>query len=365
MRADGTIEENRMEKVIGQEKRQEKITVIVPVYNARDYLRRCVRSLVGQSWQKLQILLVDDGSTDGSGDLCETLAGEDARIQVIHKENGGVSSARNAGLLVAEGEYVSFVDADDWLKSNMLERLLLEMKEQDCQVAVCGFYTCRSWEEGIMYSVTEKPYESHETEVVEAGTYLQTHILHGDTRCWSKLYERKALQGSTFREDLTIGEDMLFFLELLPGISRILLDSYQGYFYFDNAAGAMQAPFRDSYMDQITCWQEAGKKIDRADTQAWRRVNSILVTSAMLVVNKLAMLSAKERKEKSAYLKRCRQVLRETLPQIVPAEDLDRGYRLKVNAFLLCPGAYLGAYRCLKRWQERLRAREEQDAREP
>ena len=97
------------------------ITVIVPVYNILEYLPRCVRSITAQSYRNLEILLVDDGSTDGTGDLCERLAEEDGRIRVFHKENGGTSAARNLGLAHASGEYVGFVDSDDYIEPDMYE----------------------------------------------------------------------------------------------------------------------------------------------------------------------------------------------------------------------------------------------------
>ena len=100
------------------------ISVIVPVYNRKETLERCVQSLRGQTYPDLEIILVDDGSTDGSGALCNALAREDVRIRVIHKENGGVSSARNAGIEAAKGEYLMFTDSDDYAEAQMAEKLL-------------------------------------------------------------------------------------------------------------------------------------------------------------------------------------------------------------------------------------------------
>ena len=99
------------------------ITVIVPVYNILDYLPRCVHSITAQTYSHLEIILVDDGSTDGTGELCDRLAEEDGRIRVFHKENGGSSSARNLALEHASGEYVGFVDSDDYISPDMYERL--------------------------------------------------------------------------------------------------------------------------------------------------------------------------------------------------------------------------------------------------
>ena len=99
------------------------ISVIVPVYNILDCLERCVNSICGQTWKNLEILLVDDGSTDGTGKLCDLLAEKDDRIRVFHKPNGGSSSARNLGISMAKGKWIGFVDSDDWIEPQMYERL--------------------------------------------------------------------------------------------------------------------------------------------------------------------------------------------------------------------------------------------------
>ena len=117
---------------------QPLISVIVPVYKVEKYLHECVESIRNQTYRNLEILLVDDGSPDKSGEMCDALALEDSRIRVIHKENGGLSSARNAGLDVATGEYVSFVDSDDWITHDMYQRLLGLMQQHHAQIAAGG-----------------------------------------------------------------------------------------------------------------------------------------------------------------------------------------------------------------------------------
>lgn len=115
------------------------VSVIVPVYNIEQYLAQCIESLICQSCRSLQIILVDDGSTDQSGEICDSYALEDKRIRVIHKENGGLVSARKSGLAVAEGKYIGFVDGDDFVESNMYENLLKKIMEQDVDFVHSGF----------------------------------------------------------------------------------------------------------------------------------------------------------------------------------------------------------------------------------
>ena len=116
----------------------EKISVIVPVYNVEQYLERCVDSIINQTYKNLEIILVNDGSTDNSGQLCDELAKKDSRIRVIHKENGGVSEARNFGVKEISGEYVIFIDSDDYINKRMINVLYSQIKLEEADVSVCG-----------------------------------------------------------------------------------------------------------------------------------------------------------------------------------------------------------------------------------
>lgn len=120
---------------------QPLITVIVPVYNVEKYLRRCLDSIIRQTYQNLEILCIDDGSIDNSGEICEQYAARDARIKVIHQENQGLSTARNRGLDTATGEYIAFVDSDDYIAADVLEQLYQSAVSSDATCVICG-YNC-------------------------------------------------------------------------------------------------------------------------------------------------------------------------------------------------------------------------------
>lgn len=132
--------ENRGENPADYENfRQIKLSVIVPVYNVEPYIKRCLDSILAQTYQNLQIILVDDGSTDGSGKICDAYAAKDGRIQVIHKENGGIASARKAGILCATGEYTTNVDSDDWIEENAYEAMVSRLEEYHPDMLVFGY----------------------------------------------------------------------------------------------------------------------------------------------------------------------------------------------------------------------------------
>ena len=114
------------------------VTVIVPVFNVEEYLEKCIKSIICQTYSKLEIIIVDDGSTDNSPKICDKWSLVDKRIQVIHKENGGLSDARNTALKIAKGNYISFVDSDDWLDQYFVETLLKILIEENADIAECG-----------------------------------------------------------------------------------------------------------------------------------------------------------------------------------------------------------------------------------
>lgn len=123
---------NRMGKIL--------VSVIVPVYNVAEYLEECVRSLFAQTYRELEIILIDDGSSDGSGQLCDAFAAQDSRVRVIHQENAGVSAARNAGLDAARGEYICFVDGDDWTAPEMVAEAVSVMEREGCDICSFGHF---------------------------------------------------------------------------------------------------------------------------------------------------------------------------------------------------------------------------------
>lgn len=178
-----------------------KVSVIVPVYKAESYLRRCLDSLLSQSLENIEIILVDDGSPDGSGAICDEYAQRDNRIKVFHKPNGGVSSARQKGLDEAKGEYVIHVDPDDWVEPDMLEELYRKAKEEDADMVICDFFINK---ENCQNYVVQKPSAlDHNTLLCELFQQL-----HGS--CWNKLIRRVCYNrfNVSFPLELSLCEDL-------------------------------------------------------------------------------------------------------------------------------------------------------------
>lgn len=187
------------------------ISVIVPVYKAEKHLERCVRSILAQSHKQLEVILVDDGSPDDSGALCDGFAKEDARVRVIHKENAGVSMARNDGIQAARGDFLAFVDADDWLEPQMYERLLEEQQRTGVKLVYCSFrriYADHTEDETFPEA---RVYEAQQVRELAQGMF-EGRIMGSP---WRSLYGREAVADTCFPVDKSIAEDLLFNLEIL------------------------------------------------------------------------------------------------------------------------------------------------------
>lgn len=185
------------------------VTVIVPVYNVEQYLRKCIESIMSQSYTNLEIILVDDGATDSSGSICDEYKDKDKRIKVIHKNNGGLSSARNAGLQVATGDYISYVDSDDYIQKNFIEELI-----NLCLLSDKGF-ACINFQEFIVEEKEDVRRENDvQPQLFDEISFIK-EIVDRDrksniTYCvWSKLFRKDIIKDMEFPEGKTY-EDILY-----------------------------------------------------------------------------------------------------------------------------------------------------------
>lgn len=181
----------------------ELISIIVPVYNVQKYLNKCVESIVEQTYKNIEIILVDDGSTDGSAELCDEWNAKDSRIKVIHQDSFGVSRARNEGLKVARGEYIGFIDGDDYAKTNMFEILLDNLKKTLSDISMCGYIIVKNENEKIDKSTDELLILENNDMFFE-----DYNLYNGYT--WNKLFKKSLLKNIRFDEKTSMCEDLLF-----------------------------------------------------------------------------------------------------------------------------------------------------------
>ena len=318
------------------------ISVIVPVYNGQDYLENCIISIEHQTYDNLEIIIINDGSTDRTGAICVKLKEKYDNIRVVTLEDEGVSMARNAGIDMAKGGFLTFVDADDRLRPKALEVLYDSILSTGCDIAGCKFQTFREEPEWQGQLLTL--HRIKEPAVYKPAEYLQKEILKGNSRCWSKLYRRSVVGNIRFQKGLSIGEDMLFLMELLPYVKKIAETDYPGYGYYQNPKGAMNREFTPKYMDQITCWEMARDKAMVIDKSVEGEITTILLMSIMLVAGKIAMLPFPKRRQQRESVRICREKLKKELKVPGAYEGLSKGYRFKVRLFRTAPGLYLALY---------------------
>lgn len=226
------------------------ISVIVPVYNVKKYLDACVQSIVNQTYRDMEILLIDDGSTDDSGDLCDKWLEKDARVKVFHKENGGICSARNYGLAHCRGEYIAFVDSDDMIDVNMMQHLYEAIKKEHADVAAC--YECAFINENEITTYYE---DNQEIKVENHEQYLwhfNEHFRGATTWVWNKLYTRECIGNLDFDEKIKKMEDIVFSSKVAVNIKKCVWLPERLYFYRQREGSIMHDVKPDLLRDYVS-----------------------------------------------------------------------------------------------------------------
>lgn len=205
-----------------------KISVIVPIYNVEAYLQKCVDSILRQTYTELEIILVDDGSPDGCPFICDEYKKMDPRIKVIHKSNGGLSDARNAGVRIATGEWLSFVDSDDWLEPDMYEVLLGNAMKHNAKISV-GSVAAELFD-GTEYHRIHPPKNAVNTCFVRMKKDALRSFFHNAWAAWDKIYHRSIFDGIEYPVG-EINEDEAIAVQLLDRVERIVYSDKELYHY--------------------------------------------------------------------------------------------------------------------------------------
>ena len=222
------------------------ITVIVPVYKVEDYLDRCVKSIVRQTYENLEIILVDDGSTDRCPEMCDAWAHKDKRIRVIHKENGGLSEARNVGMKNANGDFIGFVDSDDWIAPEMYERLVTALQRDGSDIAACSVQIV--WEDGrpggLLTIQKSCILDRNEAQMA----LLKESLLKQPV--WYKLYRSSKIKLIPFEKG-KYHEDVFWSYQAVGNAEKVSLIDYIGYFYCQRAASIMGETYSLKRLDAV------------------------------------------------------------------------------------------------------------------
>ncbi|WP_394405155.1 glycosyltransferase family 2 protein [Streptococcus sp. 20-1249] len=218
---------------------EEKVSIIIPVYNVEKYLERCLTSVINQTYQHLEIILINDGSTDQSGKICNEFAQHDNRIKVINKDNGGLSSARNAGLAIYSGKYITFIDSDDWVSPDYIEYMLSYMYSEKVDLVQCNFVPIT--DEGVFLKKVrikknDIEYLTSKDKILDAFFKTQSF----NTMAWGKLYSATFIRNMYFLEGHN-NEDTIFAADYINKLQNIVILPEIKYYYLLNTTSIMNS----------------------------------------------------------------------------------------------------------------------------
>ena len=224
---------------------EELVSVIVPIYNVENFLERCIDSIVNQTYKNIEVILVNDGSTDKSGEMCKSYEKKYKNIRVIHKKNEGVSKARNIGLKNANGKYILFVDGDDTLQLDMIQKLISIMKKNKAQIAQCAYKTIYEDGKFMPKSNSEKLY-IYSTKDEILNNFFEKKIT---ISVWNKIFEKSVIDNICFNENVSHYEDKLFVYYVLLKCNKFIDVNYLGYNYYKRKNSASYSTFKYSYLE--------------------------------------------------------------------------------------------------------------------
>ena len=324
---------------IPPERQSELISVIIPAYNIAPYLERGVVSVLNQTYRNLEVILVDDGSTDKSGQICDRLAEKDDRVIVIHKKNGGLADARNVGMEAAKGSFIGFVDGDDWIDTDMYERMLGAALAQQADMAVCRYRR--------IYGKQVEDASVDRVAVFEGQVALQYDVEEREeydiqNAAWNKLYRRELLDKLRF----PVGkwyEDIVFSAKALSGAARcVYLDSACYNYIIDREGSIMNVKINSrTFTDQIPAYWERSSFLRELGRRDLADIHDYFVYKRLLLFYN--QLKKGREPDKKKYLKEITDIIyrnRGDYERIYRCSIANPNEKRKMDLFLKSPKLY-------------------------
>ena len=314
-----------------------RISVIVAVYNIEKYIAKCIESIMNQSYQELEIILVDDGSTDESGRICDAYARKDDRIKVIHRENGGLSAARNTGIENATGSYIGFVDGDDWIDEPMYEKMADMVKQYAADLVVCR-YRC-------IYNKYQKDGSTGKITVFEKPLEMLTQCLREEEEfqiqhaAWNKIYKRELLGTKRFPEGKWY-EDVVFSAQILSETKvGVYIDSAFYNYVCEREGSIMNAGMTEKFFtDWIPAYIEKENYLESLDNREPLCTHRYFFYKRLLSIYR--DLFKKENKRVRKYKKQIESILRDrknTFEEVYKLEIAAKTEKVKMQIFMIAP----------------------------
>ena len=305
-----------------------RISVIVPVYQVEKYLSRCIESLLAQSYSDYEIILVDDGSRDGSGQICDDYAGREARIRVIHQENQGLGPARNAGVRQASGDYVVFVDSDDYVAEDYLEYLAELVERYQVKLAVTG--AALVWEKGGTKRVVSLACNKEERlSCVEALTEMCYGKKFG-VSAWAKIYEKSLVEKYPY--PACVHEDLATTYRMISECPAVAVGNRVGYYYVQREGSLMNQKLEERHLAGLTAAREELEYMRKYYPEA---VPAAEFRCGLKIVEYIPRLLGGSRDDKAMF-RRLRTEMRRHLWKILRNDRVEKFFRFR--CLIICAG---------------------------
>ena len=298
------------------------ISVIVPIYNVEKYLARCVDSIVNQTYKNLEIILVDDGSPDLCPQMCDDYAEKDSRIKVVHKKNGGLSDARNAGMAVATGEYISFIDSDDYVSDDFFECLLDVMNKENSDIAECSvvkFYDDNRFDE-ISDDLSVKTYDTQDAiSALIAENPFHQHV-------WNKLYKTELVKDIPYAVG-KLNEDEFWTYRVFGRANKVARLNKTMYYYFQRSSSIMGVSYNIRRLDALEGKANRQKYIENNFPDLSTQAKIDLYGSCMFAYQSvLKFMSGADKKKALELIRKYRKMYNLSFDEIKLADKSARKY---------------------------------------
>jgi len=307
-----------------------KLSIIVPVYNVEKNICKCIESILAQTLSNFEVILVDDGSLDSSGIICDKYALKDSRVKVIHKNNSGVSSARNTGLEIAKGEYIGFVDSDDWIDKDMYETMLNDIERYNAQISICALY--------LEYeNMTKKMYNKNQaimllTPKKAVKLMLMEKYMQGGL-C-NKLFNKKLFEKVKLDEQILVGEDLLCNVELMLKSKKIVYNPACKYHYFQRKNSVMNSKDIKKFYTMLGAYEKI-ELLVRSDMHSLSKWVNIAYLRFVIYLG--IEIAKQERKADIIFIQK---ILKKNKQQILFSYNISCKEKIRFLE-LMCPFKYI------------------------
>lgn len=310
-----------------------KISIIVPVYNVEYYLRRCIDSILNQTIKNTEIILINDGSQDRSGDICDEYKKKDNRVIVIHKENGGLSSARNAGLEIATGELVGFIDSDDWIEPDYYETLYNGIIKYNADISVMHFKIVTNYEK-IQFAtkVKEQWVGFHRHQAMES---FFTDNFIGNS-AWNKLYRSNLFKDIKYPEGMLM-EDKATTYKLINKSNLVVVNSSRKYHYYLRNDSIMQSNFNRKKFDSLKIHMDQIEFVDRNYPEFYELIRARYAYEAFRLLLMMIRSNYSEKRD----LESCLKIIKDNLKYVLKEKRMGIHHKAYILLFYLFPKAVL------------------------